>query len=183
MNRPRFNLCVFAGSRLGAEPVYTREARLLGSLCAQRGWGIVYGGGGQVLMGELADAALQAGGYVEGVIPDDMVQREWAHRCLSELHIVETMHQRKQRMHDRSDAFVALPGGIGTLDELCEALAWQKLEIHKKPVAVMDVDGFYKPLLRALEQISRAGFYSEPDFERLWVVDSASSLVHRLSAI
>lgn len=133
-------------------------------------------------MGELADAALQAGGYVEGVIPDDMVQREWGHQCLSELHIVETMHQRKQRMHDRSDAFVALPGGIGTLDELCEALAWQKLEIHKKPIAVMDIDGYYAPLLQALEKVARAGFYAEADLERLWVVDSATSLVNRLSA-
>lgn len=132
-------------------------------------------------MGLLADAALQAGGYVEGVIPDDMVQREWGHQCLSELHVVETMHQRKQRMHDRSDAFVALPGGIGTLDELCEALAWQKLEIHKKPIAVLNVEGYYSPLLRALEEVARAGFYAAADLERLWVADSANTLVQRLS--
>ena len=132
-------------------------------------------------MAAVADGALSAGGFVEGVIPDSMVRREWAHRKLSELHVVETMHERKQRMHDRSDAFVALPGGIGTFDEICEALAWQKLEIHKKPVAVLNVNGFYNAFLAMLEEAVKEGFYSPFDCQRLWVVDNSTQLSERLS--
>lgn len=133
-------------------------------------------------MQAVADGALSLGGFVEGVIPDSMVRKEWAHRGLSDLFIVETMHQRKQRMHDRSQAFVALPGGIGTLDEICEALAWQKLEIHKKPVAVLNVEGFFDPFLVLLQQCVREGLYSERDYARLWVVADAQELMDRLNS-
>lgn len=128
----------------------------------------------------VADGALSQGGYVEGVIPDSMVKREWAHRNLSDLFVVETMHERKQRMHDRSHAFVALPGGIGTLDEICEALAWQKLEIHKKPVALLNIEGYFNPFLAMLEQITRDGFYSSADLARLWVVRDSAELFEKL---
>jgi uncharacterized protein (TIGR00730 family) len=174
------NLCVFAGSAAGSKPIYAAEAERLGQTCAHKGWGVVYGGGGSGLMAAVADGALRAGGYVEGVIPDSMVQREWAHASLSDLHIVETMHQRKQRMHDRSDAFVALPGGVGTFDEVCEALAWQKLEIHKKPVALLNVDGFYDHFVALLEHLVREGFYAQADLSRLWVVDECEQLFERL---
>ena len=132
------------------------------------------------MMGALADCALEAGGIVEGVIPHYMIEREWAHGALSDLHVVETMHQRKQRMHDRSDAFLALPGGIGTFDELCEALTWQKLEIHKKPVAVLNTANFFAPLLRALAHTVEQGFYRAEDLGRLQILDSPSQLPQRI---
>lgn len=176
------NLCVFAGSAPGRKPAYAAEARRLGLTCAQQGWGVIYGGGGSGLMAAVADGAMAAGGFVEGVIPDSMVRREWAHGGLSELHIVETMHQRKQRMHDRSDAFVALPGGVGTFDEVCEALAWQKLEIHKKPVALLNVAGFYDGFVALLDHLVAEGFYARGDLDRMWVVDSCEQLFERLQA-
>jgi len=175
-------LCVFAGSASGAEPVFEEHARQLGELCASAGWGIVYGGGGQGLMKAVADGALSRGGHVEGVIPHSMVLREWAHNSLTDLHVVQTMHERKQRMHDRCDAFVALPGGIGTLDEICEALAWQKLELHKKPVALLNTAGFFQGFLQLLDQTVQQGFYHARDRERLLVVDTPQQLVEHLTS-
>lgn len=157
------------------------HARLLGQLCAEAGWGLVTGGGGQGLMLAVAEGALAHGGHVEGVIPHSMVLREWAHNSLTDLHVVETMHQRKQRMHDRCDAFVALPGGVGTLDEICEALAWQKLEFHKKPVALLNTLGFYESFLKLLDHSVETGFYNALDRERLWVTDTPQELLTRLA--
>ncbi|MBX3172046.1 MAG: TIGR00730 family Rossman fold protein [Candidatus Eremiobacteraeota bacterium] len=174
-------LCVFAGSSPGRDPLFMEHARQLGELCADAGWGIVNGGGGQGMMLAVADGALSRGGHVEGVIPHSMVLREWAHNSLTDLHVVETMHQRKQRMHDRCDAFVALPGGIGTLDEVCEALAWQKLEIHKKPVAVLNTLGFYESFLHLLDHTVECGFYHALDRERLWVTATPQELITRLN--
>jgi len=174
------NLCVFAGSRFGGHPSYQEEAYRLGVSCARSGWGLIYGGGGSGLMLAVADGALSEGGYVEGVIPESMVKREWAHSSLSDLFVVQTMHERKQRMHDRSHAFVALPGGIGTLDEICEALAWQKLEIHKKPVALLNIEGYFDPFLNLLEQVVREGFYAGADLARLWVVQDSAELFEKL---
>lgn len=174
-------LCVFAGSSPGRDPLFLAHARQLGELCAQAGWGIVNGGGGQGMMQAVAEGALSRGGHVEGVIPHSMVLREWAHNGLTDLHVVETMHERKQRMHDRSDAFVALPGGIGTLDEVCEALAWQKLEIHKKPVALLNTSGFYESFLHLLDHTVECGFYHELDRQRLWVTSDPQDLLDRLS--
>ncbi len=140
-------ICVFCGSSPGRDPDYAAAARLLGNTLGERGIGVVYGGGNVGLMGIIADAALDAGGEVAGVIPRALVDRELAHRRLSSLHVVDTMHQRKQLMHDLSDGFVALPGGFGTLDELFEALTWAQLGMHAKPIAVYDVKGFWQPLL------------------------------------
>jgi uncharacterized protein (TIGR00730 family) len=124
---------------------------VFGRLCAERGLGLVYGGGNVGLMGAAADAALAAGGEVIGVIPKGLVDRELAHPGLSSLHVVGTMHERKQRMHDLSDAFVALPGGYGTLDELFEALTWGQLGIHEKPCGLYDVEGFFQPLVALVD--------------------------------
>jgi len=142
-----FSLCVYCGSRHGRSPAYAAAAAAVGRLIGSRGWQLVYGGGNVGLMGVVADAALAAGGRVLGVIPRTLMEREVGHRGLHELHVVETMHQRKQAMAERADAFVALPGGIGTLEELYEVWTWRQLSYHDKPIGLLDVDGYYRPLL------------------------------------
>ena len=139
-------LCVFCGSSPGRSPEYIAAARRLGAIFARRGIGLVYGGGNVGLMGVVADAVLADGGEAIGVIPRALVDRELAHARLTELVVVETMHERKQRMHDLSDGFIALPGGFGTLDELFEALTWAQLGMHRKPCGLLDVDEFWVPL-------------------------------------
>ncbi len=151
-------VCVFCGSRTGDGPVYADCARQLGAALARRGLGLVYGAGNVGLMGVLADAALAQGGEVIGVIPRALVDRELAHAGLSQLHIVETMHQRKALMADLSDAFVALPGGYGTADELFEILTWAQLGIHQKPIGLVNVAAFFDPLVAWIDHCVRAGF-------------------------
>lgn len=151
-------ICVFCGSSAGARPAYARSARALGELLASRGIDVVYGGGAVGLMGELADAALVAGGKVIGVIPDALVAMEVAHDRLTELHVVRSMHERKALMAELSDAFVALPGGLGTLEELFEVLTWAQLGLHPKPCGLVDVEGFYAPLLACLDHAVVEGF-------------------------
>jgi uncharacterized protein (TIGR00730 family) len=151
-------LCVYSGSNVGASPAYAEVAAQLGSALARRGIGLVYGGGAVGLMGIVADAALDAGGEVVGVIPEHLFRAEIAHERLSRLEVVMTMHERKNRMADLADGFVALPGGIGTLDELAEMLTWNQLGIQAKPVVLLDVDGYYQPLFAWLDQAVAAGF-------------------------
>ena len=151
-------VCVFCGSAPGVRPVYLQAARGLGELLAARGIGLVYGGASVGLMGELADAVLAGGGEAIGVIPSWLVAREIAHAGLTELRVVETMHERKALMAELSDAFVALPGGAGTLDELFEALTWRQLGLHSKPLALLDVDGFFEPLLALADHLVVEGF-------------------------
>jgi uncharacterized protein (TIGR00730 family) len=151
-------LCVFCGSSAGARPDYLDAARALGRAAAARGIGIVYGGARVGLMGAVADAALDAGGTVTGVIPRALVDREVAHEGLTHLHVVASMHERKATMARLSDAFVALPGGVGTLEELFEVWTWAHLGVHAKPCAVLDVAGFWRPLLAALDHMSAEGF-------------------------
>jgi uncharacterized protein (TIGR00730 family) len=151
-------LCVFCGSSVGARPAYLDAARALGAAAAERGIGIVYGGARVGLMGAVADAALAAGGTVVGVIPAALVDREIAHPGLTELHVVASMHERKAKMAALADAFVALPGGIGTLEELFEIWTWAHLGVHAKPCAVLDVAGFWSPLLAALDGMVTEGF-------------------------
>ena len=152
------SVCVFCGSSVGGGPEYAEAARRFGAALAGRGLEVVYGAGHVGLMGVLADAVLAAGGRVVGVIPQALVDRELAHTGLTELHVVETMHQRKALMADRADAFAALPGGFGTADELFEVLTWAQLGLHAKPIGLLDVAGFFAPLLAWVDQGVRAGF-------------------------
>jgi uncharacterized protein (TIGR00730 family) len=155
---PLVRLGVFCGSSDGRHPAYVEAARTVGRLAAARGLAIVYGGSRLGLMGAVADAALAAGGTVIGVIPRALVDREIAHSGLSALHVVSGMHERKAKMAELSHAFVALPGGAGTLDELFEIWTWAQLGLHDKPIGLLDLDGFYTHLLRHLDTAVAAGF-------------------------
>lgn len=151
-------ISVFCGAGLGNSPAIQEAARATGQAIAQRGWGVVYGGGHVGLMGLVADAALEAGGDVIGVIPGFMVEKELAHSRLSQLLVVESMHERKMRMHELSDAVIALPGGFGTLDELFELLTWRQIGLHNKPIALLNVDGFFDPLIAQADRMDALGF-------------------------
>ncbi len=151
-------VCVFCGSRAGSRPSYIEAAKLMGKEIARQGLGLVYGGGRVGLMGTLADAALEEGGEVVGVIPKALVARESAHVGLTELYVVGSMHERKRLMADLSDGFVTLPGGFGTLEEFCEVLSWAQLGIHGKPCGLLDVDGFWEPLVALLDKAVAEGF-------------------------
>jgi hypothetical protein len=140
-------VCVFCGSNPGADPVYAESARRMGQILAERGIELVYGGGRVGLMGALADAALAAGGRVIGVIPEGLRRREVAHEGLTELHVVQTMHERKQLMSDLADGFIAMPGGFGTFEEFCEVLTWSQLGMHAKPCGLLNVKSYYTGLL------------------------------------
>ena len=149
-------VCVFAASRDGG-PSYLAAARAAGTAIARRGWGVVYGGASVGAMGAVADAALAAGGEVQGVIPSSMVARELAHPALTKLWVVDSMHERKARMHELSGAFLALPGGCGTLDETFEAITWMQLGLHDKPIGMLDVDGYWEPIARWFERATAEG--------------------------
>ena len=151
-------ICVFCGSSPGFDPVYRENALELGREIARRHWRLVYGGGNIGLMGALADSVLEAGGEVIGVIPQALVDKEVAHRGLSELIIVGTMHERKARMADMSDGFVAMPGGFGTFEEFCEVVTWTQLGVHAKPCGVLNINGFYDPLLALFNRALADGF-------------------------
>lgn len=168
MSRP-FALAVYCGSRLGDSPQFAAAAQALGEALGRHGDTLVYGGGRVGLMGIVADATLAAGGRVVGVIPQALMAREVGHRGLNELIVVETMHERKQAMAERADAFVALPGGIGTLEELYEVWSWQQLGYHDKPVALLNVDGFYDALLEFTRASHARGFVSDAQFQALMV--------------
>ena len=151
-------VCVFCGSSEGSRPIYVEAARRLGEEISRRGLGLVYGGGKVGLMGAVADAALAAGGEVVGVMPDALVSKEIGHEGLTELHIVGSMHERKQLMADLSDGFVTLPGGYGTLEEFLEVLSWAQLSIHKKPCALLDVGGYWDTLVSLFDRTVAEGF-------------------------
>ena len=155
-------ICVFCGSNVGAGSSYLEAARNLGQLFARDGIALVYGGGSVGLMGELADSVLAAGGEVIGVIPHALWAREVGHRGLTDLRIVETMHERKAMMADLADAFIALPGGLGTLEEIFEIWTWAQLGLHAKPLGFLDVDGYYAPLMQFLDAAVRERFMKEP---------------------
>lgn len=167
------NVCVFCGSRVGRGEVFAQSASEIGRKLAQRDIGVVYGGGHVGLMGVLADAALAAGGRVIGVIPQALADREVAHHGLTELHVVKSMHERKALMADLSDAFIALPGGYGTLDELCEIITWAQLGIHNRPIGLLNVDGYYDQLLALFEGAVYHDFISPQN--RTLVRDAATT--------
>ncbi len=159
-------VCVFCGSRPGVRPAYVEAGRALGALLAARGITLIYGGASVGVMRAVADAALEAGGKVIGVIPRALVDKEVAHAGLTELRVVATMHERKAMMADLSDAVIALPGGFGTFDELFEILTWSQLGMHRKPIGLLDVAGFYAPMVAFLDHVAREGFLSEEDTRR-----------------
>jgi len=169
-------LCVYCGSSSGKHPEYTEHARAFGSEMARRGIALVYGGGKVGLMGILADAVLAGGGKVIGVIPRQLVEREVAHSGLTELQVVESMHQRKTRMYELSDAFVALPGGFGTLDEMFEMLTWAQLGLHRYPCAFLDVRGYYSRLRGMLDDMVVEGFVRREQRESVWFGDDMAQL-------
>jgi hypothetical protein len=154
-------ICVFCGSRTGRDPAYAAVAMQTARAIVSAGYGIVYGGGSVGLMGILADTALECGGEVIGVIPNALAIAEIAHEGLAQLHIVATMHERKALMNDFSDAFIALPGGFGTMDELCEVLSWRQLGIHDKPIGLLNQGGYYDALLRLFDSMLVEGFLTE----------------------
>jgi len=176
------SICVYCGSRFGDSASFVTAAQEMGEAIARRGARLVYGGGRVGLMGIVADAALAAGGRVIGVIPEALMQREVGHSRLTELLVVRSMHERKQAMAERADAFVALPGGIGTLEELYEVWSWQQLGYHDKPVALLNVDGYYDPLIEFMGQSVRRGFVSEEQHRALLVDTDVHQLLDRVAA-
>ncbi|KPF49041.1 LOG family protein [beta proteobacterium AAP51] len=176
------SVCVYCGSRHGSRPEYTEAARALGTAIGQRGWQLVYGGGKVGLMGEVADAVLAAGGRVVGVIPEALEKLEVGHRGLHELHVVPTMHIRKQMMAERADAFIALPGGIGTLEELYEVWTWRQLKYHDNPIALLDTAGYWQPLLSFMQHTVAEGFLAQPVNEFVMVGSEPVALLDRVAA-
>ena len=176
------SVCVFCGSSAPADPRYRDAARALGALVARRGIDLVYGAGGVGLMGELADAALGHGGRVIGVIPAGLFAREVGHTGLTELHEVASMHERKQLMYDLSDAFVALPGGLGTLEELAEVATWSQLGLHSKPIVLLDVDGFWEPLVSQLDRMAGVGLLKPASRDLIQRTRSAEEALGVLAA-
>ena len=160
------SVCVFCGSSVGLRPEYGAAAREIGTEIARRGWRLVFGGGQVGLMGAVADAALAAGGEVVGVIPEALLAKELGHGAVTTLHVTTTMHERKALMAELSDGFVGLPGGFGTFDELCEMLTWAQLGIHGKPVGLLDIAGYWQPLLALVDHAVREGFV-DPDHRHL----------------
>ena len=176
-------LCVFCGSSVGANPAYSEAATTLGTLLATRGIGLVYGGGNVGLMGVIADAALAAGGEVIGVIPRALADREIAHTGCTELRVVDSMHTRKAMMADLSDAFLAMPGGVGTFEEFFEAITWTQLGLHRKPCGLLNVAGFYSPLAVFIDQAVSEGFIKPVHRAAIVVDDNPERLLDTLTTI
>ena len=174
-------VCVFCGSSAGADRRFLEAAVALAGTLAGRGLGLVYGGASVGLMGAMADAALACGGHVTGVIPTTLVNREIAHRGLSDLRVVATMHERKALMADLSDAFIALPGGLGTLDESFEVLTWSQLGLHAKPFGLLDVAGYWQPLAAFLDHAVASGFIKPAHRALVHVEGSADALLDRFT--
>lgn len=176
------NLCVFCGSRFGRNPAYADAARSLARELVRRDWGLVYGGGRVGLMGVVASETLAVGGHVTGVIPHALAEKEIAQTDVTELILVDTMHERKTIMSDRASAFVAMPGGYGTCDELFEILTWAQLGIHAKPIGLLNVDGFFDPLLTWVDHMTQEDLL-KPLYRKLILVeDQVNSLLDRIDA-
>ena len=176
------NVVVFCGSSSGYEKIYEEVARELGAVLAKKGIGLVYGGAGIGLMGAVANGALDHGGHVVGVIPKFLSSKEIAHPNLSELILVDTMHQRKTILNDRSDGAIALPGGFGTMEEFFELLTWGQLGLHQKPIALLNVEGFYDPLIELFESMTRKGFLKEINKNMVVTSDHISNLIELMQS-
>lgn len=177
----RSHICVFCGSAKGISPAYTEQASMLGRILAEHGYGLVYGGARVGLMGAVADAALAAGGHVTGVIPQTLVDREVAHPGLTTLHVVSSMHERKALMAELSSAFVALPGGFGTLDEFCEIVTWALLGLHEKPCILLNTGGYWNGFLKFLDDATTQGFISTANRPLVQVADEIPGLLKLLT--
>jgi len=176
------SVCVYCGSSPGFRPEYAEAAKALGRTMAEQGLALVYGGGKVGLMGIVADSVLAHGGTAIGVIPDALMQKEVGHRGLTELHVVRNMHERKQMMADRSDAFIAMPGGVGTFEELFETFTWAQLGYHDKPVGLLNVAGFYDGMLAFLNHAVGEGFLKQVHADMLHVSTSPQDLLGQLAA-
>jgi uncharacterized protein (TIGR00730 family) len=184
MSQPIERLCVFLGSSDGDDPRFATTAYDVGRELAERGIELVYGGGGSGLMGRLSQGVLEGGGRVYGVIPTFMVEREWArvHEPGVQMHVVQTMHERKAMMAERAQAFLTLPGGLGTLEELFEVWSWQVLALHAKPVGVLNTNGFWDPLVETLQRVTTHGFMRESTLDDLVVERDLDAALAGLAA-
>ena len=174
------SVCVYCGSSSGARPLYVEAARAFGRALVEHDLVLIYGGGKVGLMGTIADTVMEAGGRAIGVIPELLVSKEIGHKGLTELHVVPDMHHRKKMMADLSDAFVAMPGGVGTLEELFEAYTWAQLGYHQKPVAVLNIDGFYDPLIAMLKHTVQEGFMRQTYLDALEFDSDPTELIGKL---
>lgn len=174
------NVCVYCGSSSKVDDAYKQAATTMGHLIAAEGWGVVYGGGRVGLMGLVADAALEKGASVVGIIPEHIQEREVEHNDLTELHVVDTMHVRKQMMVDRSEAFIILAGGLGTLDEFFELMTWKQLGLHDKPIVVVNINGYWTKMLESIDHIAAEGFMREEDKGLFVSVDTVEDVAEAI---
>lgn len=180
MAEPAFSLCVYCGSKPGDLPAFAAVAEQVGNWIGQHGGQLIYGGGRNGLMGIVANATMAAGGRVVGVIPRALVEKEWAHTECTELHIVETMHERKQMMAERADAFLALPGGIGTFEEFYEVWTWRQLGYHDKPIGLLNLNGYYDPMLSFLQSVVAHEFMGKWQMDLIQTHSQVSQLLPNL---
>ena len=177
---PAFSVCVYCGSKPGLDPAFALTAHAVGRWIGAHGGQLVYGGGNNGLMGMVAAATLQAGGRVVGVIPKALVEKEWANHDCSELHVVDTMHERKRLMAEKADAFVALPGGIGTFEEFFEVWTWRQLGYHDKPVGLLNLAGYYDPLVTFLRSTVAQGFMGDWQMDLIRIGEQPEALLREL---
>ena len=176
-------VCVFTGASSGFDPIYAETARQLGEMIASRGLGLVYGGGKMGLMGHVADGVIEAGGHVTGIIPRFLDSVEIGHAGVTKLHIMDTMHQRKDMMYAESDAFIVLPGGLGTLDEAMEIATWRQLGLHKKPIIVLNINGYWDHLLSQIQHVIDAGFMHHGNISHFEQADDLDAIADHLDSI
>ena len=179
---PMDSVCVFCGSRNGNDPAYLEAAQATGAAIAKRGWRLVYGGGNVGLMGALADAAINEGGEVIGVMPRALLDREIVHPRVTRTHVVTSMHRRKALMSNLADGFLTLPGGFGTLEEFFETLTWAQLGLHRKPCALLDVIGFWEPLVKMLNSSAADGFVTPSHLDLILTGQDVDDLLERMAA-
>ena len=180
MTAPHFSVCVYCGSKPGVDPRFAEIATQVGRWIGEHGGQLVYGGGRNGLMGIVAESTLSAGGSVVGIIPRALVEKEWAHHGCTELHVVDTMHERKRMMAERADAFLALPGGIGTFEELFEVWTWRQLGYHDKPVGILNSHGYYDSLMAFMRQVVDQGFMGDWQMDLVTLGNKPQDLLRQL---
>lgn len=176
------SIAVFCGSSAGYDPIYTKMAKEFGKNLAEQGWQLVYGGSRVGCMGQLADGVLKAGGKVTGVIPEKLMENERAHEKLTKMHVVQTIHQRKAMMMELADGFVAFPGGTGTLEEWFEVFTWGQVGLHSKPCAILNINGYYNPLLSLLDHMVEQGFANDRAMKQIIAAKDPKECVEKMNA-